>query len=132
MYSVLRNGDVSDEPAARAAAERAGVVGVVVMRPVRIDQKLSGRSTYSGPMHGGYWGGYFGYGWGSPWGTGGVAIRTDTIVTIETLVYSLRENKLLWGGQTRTNSPKNLDRLIEDTATQVANELVRLGLMRRD
>ena len=35
-----------------------------------------------------YWGGYYGYGWGGAWG-GGVDVQTNTIVTVETLVYSL-------------------------------------------
>jgi hypothetical protein len=51
------------------------------------------------------------------------------IVVVETLVYGLRENTLQWAGQSRTMNPRNVDRLIEDTAKQVANELARLGLM---
>ena len=123
MYTLLSDPN-PDEAKARAAAEQAGVVGVVVIRPVRLDKELSsGPVTYSGRMHGGFWGGY----WGSAWAAG--EIRTSTIVTIETLVYGLRENKLLWGGQSKTTNPRNLDRLIEDTAAQVAGELVRLGLI---
>ena len=124
MYTLLSDPD-PDEAKARAAAEQADVVGVVVIRPVRIDKELSSRpATYAGPMYGGFWGGY----WGSAWASGG-EIRTSTIVTVETLVYGLRENKLLWGGQSKTTNPRNLDRLIEDTAAQVAGELVRLGLI---
>ena len=44
-------------------------------------------------------------------------------------MYSLRENKLVWGGQSKTKNPANVERLIEDTAKQVADELVRQGLM---
>jgi hypothetical protein len=124
MYTLLSDPH-PDEAKARAAAEQADIVGVVVIRPVSIDKELSSRpATYSGPMYGGFWGGYYGLGWGS-----GGEIRTSTIVTVETLVYGLRENKLLWGGQSRTTNPRNLDRLIEDTAQQVAGELVRLGLI---
>ena len=46
-------------------------------------------------------------------------------MTVETLVYGLRENKLLWGGQSKTTNPCNLDRLIEDTAKQVGGELIK-------
>ena len=124
MYTLLSDPH-PDEAKARAAAQQADIVGVVVIRPVRIDKELSSRPvTYSGPMYGGFWGGY----WGSGWASGG-EIRTSTIVTVETLVYGLRENKLLWGGQSKTTNPRNLDRLIEDTAAQVAGELARLGLI---
>jgi hypothetical protein len=130
MYTLLGDG-VPDEAKARAAAEQAGIVGVVVLRPVRIDKELSSTpGTYSGPMHGGFWGGYYGLGWGGSWRGG--EIRTDTIIMIETLVYSLPQNKLVWGGQSKTRNPANLDRLIEDTAEQVADELVRQGLIAKE
>jgi hypothetical protein len=117
MYTLLA-GAVPDEAKVRAAAERAGVVGVVVLRPVRVDKEISSRPTYSGPMFGG---------WGSAWSA--AEIRTDTIIIVETLVYSLPKNKLVWAGQSKTTNPANLNRLIEKTAEQVADELVRQGLI---
>jgi hypothetical protein len=75
---------------------------------------------------GGFWGGYYGHGWGS---VRGGEIRTDTIVVVETLVYSLTQNKLVWGGQSKTRNPASVDRLIENAARQVANELERQGLV---
>lgn len=133
MYILLPDADPDDEAKARAAAEQAGIVGIVVMRPVRVDKEItSDPVTYSGPLYGGLWGGYFGYGWGYPWGRGvasGGEIRTDTVVTVETLVYELRDNKLLWRGQSKTTNPQSVNRLIADTAEQVANELARLELI---
>jgi hypothetical protein len=126
MNSLIPGGAL-DETKARAAAEKAGIVGVVALRPVRIDKEISSRPTHSGPMYGGFWGGYYGYGWGSAWS--GTEIRTDTIIIVETLVYSLHDNKLLWSGQSKTTNPKHVNGLIEDTAEQVVNELVRLGLI---
>jgi hypothetical protein len=122
MYTLLA-GAIPDEAKARAAAEQAGIVGVVVLRPVHIDKEISSRpGTYAGPM---FWGGAYGHGWG------GTEIRTDTIVIVETLVYSLAQNKLVWGGQSKTRNPASVDRLIENTARQVADELVRQGLIRK-
>ena len=74
--------------------------------------------TYSGPMYGGFWGGYFGHGWGAPYSVHGGEIRTDTIVIVETLVYSLSQNKLVWGGQSKTTNPASVDRLIANAAKQ--------------
>jgi hypothetical protein len=132
MYTLLPEAEPAEEAKARAAAEQAGVAGIVVMRPVRVDKEISSNPvTYSGPIHSGFWGGYYGHGWGNPWGgvVSGGEIRTDTIVTVETLVYGLRENKLLWRGQSETTNPRNVNRLIEDTAEQVVNELARLELI---
>lgn len=124
MYMLLADAD-PDESKARAAAERAGVVGVVVLRPVRIDKELSSRPvTYSGPMFGGYGGGYF-----APGMAQGAEIRTDTIVIVETLVYSLGQNKLVWASQSKTRNPASLESLIANTAKQVGDELARQGLI---
>jgi hypothetical protein len=132
MYTLLADA-APDEAKARAAAEQAGIVGVVVLRPVRIDKELSSTpASYSGPMYGGFWGGYYGLGWGAPWSMRGGEIRTDTIIMIETLVYSLRQNSLVWGGQSKTRNPANLDRLIADTAGQVTGELLRQGLIAKE
>lgn len=126
MYTLLAGAEPV-EAQARAAAEQAGVVGVVVLRPVRVDKEISSRPAYSGPVYGGFWGGYYGHGWGSAWSA--AEIRTDTVIIVETLVYSMAQNKLVWAGQSKTTNPANLNRLIEDTAKQVADELVRQGLI---
>jgi hypothetical protein len=117
MYTLHPHAGPNDESAAKAAAERAGIVGIVVMRPVRVDKEIS--STPSSFYYDG-WGAYYG---------GGGGIHTDTIVTIETLVYSLAQNQLVWGGQSKTTNPANVGRVIEDTAKRVADELVRQGLL---
>ena len=85
-------------------------------------------------MYSGYYGGYYGHGWGAELGgpstMGGGEIRTDTIVkVVETLVYSLKQNKLVWGGQSRTTNPKNVDQLVKKLAAAAAKELETLGLI---
>ncbi len=129
LYELLPDADPKNESAVRAALEAAGVAGVVVMRPVGSQTKVSSTPTaYRSPRYSGLWGGYYGYGWNSPY-HGGTEIRTDTIVHIETLVYSLEQNKLVWGGQSKTTNPSTVDGLVKDTAKKVAKELQRLGLI---
>ena len=126
MYTVAP--DVANEAAARAALEKAGFAGVVVMRPVGSQQEITATSTmYAGPSYAGYWGGYYGYGWGAPWG--GTEIRTDTLVSVETLVYSLKQNRLVWGGQSQTTNPSNVESFVREVANSVAKELRREGLI---
>jgi hypothetical protein len=129
MYTILAEGKPENEAAAREALEKAGVSGVVVMRPVSVEKEVSSTPTYSQPMYSGYWGGYYGPGWGTTWGPSGGEIRTDTIVMVETLVYSLKQNKLVWGGQSRTTNPKNVDQLVTKLATAAAKELEKQGLI---
>jgi hypothetical protein len=133
MYSIYPDAKPSNEPAARAALEQAGMQGVVVMRPVSVEKEVTSTPvTYSEPMYRGYWGAYYGAGWGTPWGLATVSggdIRTDTIVQVETLVYSLKQNKLVWGGQSRLTNPSNIDKTIEKLAAAAAKELQKQGLI---
>jgi hypothetical protein len=132
MYQILPDSDPSDEPKVKAALEAQGFTGAVVMRPVSTDKEIvSTPVTYVGPTYGGFYGGYYPYGWGGAYGGAVVGgdIRTNTIVTIETLVYSLRQNKLVWGGQSKATNPGAVDKLISDTAKKTARELQRQGLL---
>src|SRR5215831_9082591 len=98
MYTIMPDAKPSKEEATRAALEKANVDAVVVMRPIDIHNKLEIKpATYVDSSYTGYWNGYYGHGWGAPW-AGPVTIGTDinstTTVTVETLVYSLKQNKL--------------------------------------
>lgn len=134
MYMILPDVRPDDEPAVRAALEEAGVTGAVVMRPVGARQRSEAPSPtlFVGTSYSRFWGGYFGVGFASPWTIGVGASsspRADTIVSVETLVYSLRRNELLWAGTSRTTNPSSVERLIERTAEQTAEELERRGLI---
>jgi hypothetical protein len=133
MYSIYPDMEPKNESAARAALETAGVLGIVVMRPVSVEKDLVVTPlTYSAPMYREYWGAYYGAGWGTPWGlatTSGGDVQTTTTVSIETLVYSLKQNKLVWGGQSQLTQPSSIQRTIKKLAGAAAEELQKQGLM---
>lgn len=126
MYTLLEDAHLGNDEATRAALEAAQVKGVVAMRPVSTDKEVVATPTYSGPAYGGYYGGYHSYGWGSSWGS---QVYTNTIVSVETLVYSLEQNKLVWGGQSKTTNPENVDALVKELAEAVAEELQKQRLI---
>jgi hypothetical protein len=131
FYRLLPEAQGMPEAEERGALERANAKLVVVMRPVQVEQNLVvnqyGGSMYGGSMYGGYYGGYHGYGWSHPYG--GADVRVDTVVSIETLVYSLPENKLLWGGQSKTTNPETISQLVAEVAAAAADELEHAGLI---
>ena len=100
------------------------------MRPVAKEKEISSTPStmYMGPRYGGYWGGYYGYGWGGAYG--GTEIRTDTIVIVETLVYSLKQNKLVWAGESKTTNPSQDRRVREGSGggRRQGNEETRVVL----
>jgi hypothetical protein len=131
LYSITPAGDAPSEAQARAAVEKEGAVGVIVLRPIGSRQETyTTPVTYAGPGYSTFWGGYWGYGWGAPWGTTvGGEVRTDLIVSIETMIYSVAQNKLVWAGQSKTTNPENLDRMVHEIAASVVQELRKQKLL---
>ncbi len=129
-YTLVAEGDVQDEAKAKAAIEASGAVAAVVMRPMGSEKEVSSTPGmyYGGAGYGSFYGGgYYGHGWGGMYDPG--QIRTDTYVSIETLVYDLRQNKLVWAGRTRTMNPSNVEGFIKELATAVGKELRSDGVI---
>jgi hypothetical protein len=130
MYEIFPEGPPKDEAVAKVALERAGMDGAVVIRPVGVDKEIVATpATYSGAFYNSFWGGYYGHGWGDPWSATAGQIRMNTIVYIETLIYSLRQNKLVWAGQSRTTNPRDVDKVVKSLAADTAKELQKEGLL---
>ncbi|HEV8550208.1 MAG TPA: hypothetical protein VGQ57_14290 [Polyangiaceae bacterium] len=156
MYTILASPNPKDEAAARAALERAGIKGLVVMRPRRTSKtEVTPARSYTMPVYTGYWGGYYPYGWGAPWGApvygkpqgpehGGqypsgyyvpptVTVpeskTTTQVVRVEILVYSLKQNHLVWAGETESTEPGSVDGFVMDLAEITAEQLAEVRLI---
>ncbi len=152
MYTLFAGkAEEGNEAAARAAIEGAGVKGIVVMRPKGKRTKTeTHQSSYYDPMYSGYWGGYYGYGWGAPWsyahyglptgpmphyggvstGTGTTTTTTTTeVVVVEVLVYSLKQNMLVWAGESESTPPEKVDEFVTQVSAETARELGDKGLL---
>jgi hypothetical protein len=129
-YSVIPTSDLRDEAKAKERVAASGAAGAVVLRLVGRDQQLTGSpETYFAGYYSGFWGGYWGYGWGGVYDPG--YIRTETVLHVETLVYSLEQNKLIWAGQSRTTNPSSADALLKDLVAKVAAEMKKAGLVQK-
>lgn len=127
-YTLESGGQFADEASAKRVIDATGAVGVVVLRPMGKEQEISSTSTYYGsPYYRGFYGGYYGYGWGGAWG--GYEVRTDTYVYVETLIYDLRQNKLVWAGQSKTMNPSDVEGFVNELAKAVGGELRKAGLV---
>ena len=134
-YTLAPNIQKDNEAANKAALEKAGIIGVVVMRPINVENKLSVTPvTVVDPYYRSYWGGYYGYGAGAMYGgpaTVGHEISSDTVVTVETLVYSLKQNKLVWSGKSKTTNPPKTVSFVKRLAADAADELEDQGLIKK-
>jgi len=128
-YRIAPKEELQSADRARAWFERAGVEGVVALRPVSSEKRISyNDSLWLSPSYNTFWG-YYGYGWSSAVVIGGV--DRDTVVTVETLIFSVPQNQLMWAAVSETRNPKTLQKFIEDLVKESVKELQKQGLARK-
>ena len=135
-YSVVPNSVIKDKDKARPYIERSGARYVIVMRVAGRDKELRGSGptfdavpVYTGPYYGGFYGGYYAFGWGVTYSAGNLQI--DEVVHVETLVYDLRNDKLVWAGMSETMNPDTAQKVVRDLAKEVGREMKKQGLVRK-
>jgi hypothetical protein len=126
-YTMIPDDVTRDSEAARDRMKREGVDAVLSMRVISSRQVVSYSPGYwSAPYYGSLWG-YWGYGWNSVYAPG--YLHTDTEVVVETLLYSLEQDKLIWAGISETLNPKDLDSGVRKVARKAVNRMDREGVL---
>jgi len=121
---VLRSAE-----SARDWFEKANVEGVVALRPVSSEKRINyNDSLWLSPSYNTFWG-YYGYSYGSVVVIGGV--DRDTVITVESLIFSVPLNKLLWAGVSETRNPKTLQKFVEDLVKESVKQLQKQGLAKK-
>lgn len=127
-YRIAPKEELQSADRAKGWFEKANVDGVVAMRPVSQDKRTTyNPGTWVNPYYSTLWG-YYGYGWGSLYIPG--SVERDTIVVVETTIYSVPRNQLLWAAVSETKNPKTLQRFVEDLVIAAVKELHKQGLAR--
>jgi hypothetical protein len=110
----------------------AGANAVVTMRVVGTDQRITYTPGHVVTPNQRGFGPYWGSGWHTVYRPG--TLRTDTLVSVETLVYSLpaeRTSQLLWASTSRTTNPAGLEGLASEVAEANARAMVSEGFLAR-
>jgi hypothetical protein len=126
-YQVVPEADLRDPAVVKQKVQEGGFDGAVVMRIVQVAQQstyVPGTTWYTGPYD--FWG-YWGNSWGAAYTPGNV--MTDQVVTVESAVYSVQGNRLIWAGRSETIDPKNLSKLIDGVTKSAVKEMKRQGLL---
>jgi hypothetical protein len=125
-YRIIPREEMKSAETARPWFERAGVQGVVALRPVRHEITESPAVIWS-PYTNDFWG-YYGYGW-----SGGISLsrsREEGII-VETLVFNLAPERLVWAATSETKNPKSLQALITELVGGVVQEMRKMKLVRQ-
>lgn len=131
-YLLLPSDQHQDGEVAQARMKAAGADAVVTMRVVREDQRITYTpgTMVQDPMRS--FRPYWGMGWRTVYQPGN--LRTDTLVSVETLVYSLpdaQNSQLIWASTSRTTNPAAIDTLVRDVAEATVRDMVRQGFLTR-
>ena len=128
-YRIVPKEELRDPDKAKGWYERAGVEGVVAMRLVRSDkQTVWTPSMWVTSSYSTLWG-YYGYGWSAVYIPGGV--QRETKVVVESTIYSVPRNQLLWAAVTETTNPRDLRGFVEELVKRSVEEMQKQGLARR-
>lgn len=129
-YSLIPSEKLEDMAFVQARLLEAGVDGVLTMRVIDEKQEISLPETGYGPWFGPDYGRftrYWDYGWDYPY----EPARVNKVLRVETLVYSLTRDELLWAGTSRTVNPKELPVFVAGLADELAKRLMSQGLLAR-
>lgn len=114
-----------DPATMKSQLRAAGCDGAVVLRLARVEQELSfSPGTY--PAHYRTFGGY----WASAYPSS-MDVRTDEIVHVETNVYALADDKLIYAARSETFNPASTEQLVEEIAEALVDDLESKGLWPR-
>jgi hypothetical protein len=112
---------------------KEGIEGIILMRLTDVEKStdyVQGSTYYGGWGYGGgYYGGYGGWGYGgSMYATPGYYEENKTYY-VETNIYDVKSNKLLWSGTTSTLNPSKLNEALDEIIAAVKTELGNKGLI---
>lgn len=128
-YRFVPKEELKSADQARGWYEKAGVQAVVALRVVSDEKKLQYQpSTWTSGYYSSLWG-YYGYGWGVVYDPG--YKRIDRYVSLETLIFSVPKNTLLWAGVSETENPKEPAKVIEEVVREAVSEMRKQGLVKR-
>src|SRR5215471_4501292 len=127
-YRILTDNDMTDGARVLRLLDEKGYDGAIVMDVVNVTNVVSytpGTYWYGPPYYS--FAGYWGTAWGYPYDPG--YISTNVVVSIETQIYNLRSDKLIWAARSETTDPKSVGKLGDSVIKHVMQELRKEGLV---
>jgi len=117
-YSYLKTTD-TDEKLLQAQLVKDGFDGIIVMHLTDVEKSV----TYNpGTSYGG-WYGYRSY-------TPGYYSEDKTFL-VETNMYSVKDDKLMWSGTTSSLNPSSFDKSMDEIITAIKTELQKKGILEK-
>ncbi len=126
---VLPSSMEKDRAKAIERLKQRGYGAAILMRLVGDEERVSssmGVGWYGQPMYPSF-SNYWSYGWSTIYEAG--YTWKDRVITLETLIYSIENDELIWAGRSETENPKDIRKFVKDLIDATAKELRKAGLI---
>jgi hypothetical protein len=128
VYKMISNEELADINAVKKKLSERGMEGALVLSVRNVDQKTTYYSSGMYPSAYYSFGGYYNYAWNYMYDPYGYS-STNVYVDLEILIYSLKDDKLVWYGESTSVNPETIQQTISELAVSVKNQLVEDGLL---
>jgi len=127
-YNLVTNEDLADINIVKQKLKERAIEGALVLSVRNVDQKTTYYSSGMYPSAYYNFGGYYNYAWNYMYDPYGYT-STNVYVDIEILIYSLKDDQLVWYGESTSINPESVEQTISELAVSVKNQLVEDGLL---
>jgi hypothetical protein len=128
-YTLISDAELKDAQAAKAKIQQGGFDGAVVMQLARVEKEqtyIPGQSYVVAAPYGSMYGGW-GYGWAATYDPGYVV--EDQLVSLNSYVYSVKDEKLLWASRSKSENPSSVPQLVDEIIAATAAEMKKQGVL---
>lgn len=125
-YRVL-DSTTGSKPEIAHQLRDAGFGNAIVMRLVRVDQNVTyttGSYWYGSPYS---FSGYWAHAWADPYNP---VAYVDQVVVVDTEIYSLGDEKLVFGARSETTNPASTHKLVDSIMRHVTKKMHEEGIVR--
>ena len=126
-YNILQEAELRDREQAKRKILQMGFDGAVIMRPLRVEDRVNYVPGSYPPYYGSFWG-YYGWAWPNLYTAD--YVYTDKIVQVETTIFSIKDDKLLWTTLSETTNPESARDVVLGVAKAIGKEARKRGLIK--
>jgi hypothetical protein len=126
-YSLIPESEKDDTEKVKARLQAAQVDGAVVFRLISADTEYTYNAGVYPATYATFYG-YYGYAYHAVYDPG--YLMSDRVIRVETNVYSVVDEKLVWSGASESFNPKSSRKLIDDVVRVVVKDLKRQGIVK--
>ena len=126
-YGILQEAELRDKELAKKKILQMGFDGAVVMRPLRVEDRVTYVPGSYPSQYGSFWG-YYGWAGSSLYVPD--YVYTDKVVQVETTIFSIKDDKLLWTTLSETKNPESARDVVLGIAKEIGKEARKRGLVK--